>query len=269
LDEQGRQLELTEIRKREFTKINYNSFAEIKEIEDLKTRKKFKPRYSSRRYGTYYDRRVNKMIYGNTAYITDRENFSVASYNVLLINSSIALSSKIESDLYFLNFADNVFLMAHLKYSIVSSEHLQIALRTGLKNYQSKSLAGDTRSSYRGLPQSVLITIGNIDYFLSGTFTIEPFSQTNNEGDKEFTPFTYNLGISCRLSKHLSSSFEIFNSYPLPQSSGLDSFKNYSVVTGIRLFWSKNSIDFGLLDTFERSDRFMPIITYTHHFYTE
>lgn len=267
LNEQDLQLEITKLEKRSFSKINYNSFSEIRIIDESKReRRVYSPHYLSNKYGTYYDHRVNKMIYGNTARIMEKGITSFSSYDILLLNFCGALSNKFEADIYFISFMRSSLFMANIKYSLYSSEICHLALKSGFKKSSSIGQSEENRTYYSGFPQSILFTFGNVDKFITGSITIEPASQEDNAGKKEFTPVSYHLGSSVRIFKNMSISFEIFNSWPLSEKDWFKDFDRFSTVTGMRFFWRKNSFDLGLMDTFEQSDRYYPIFTYTHHF---
>jgi len=265
IDDQDCQLQISELEKRDFPKLNYNSFLEIKEIKDQNQGKGYSLKYFSKRFGTYYDRRVNKMIYGSTARIMESGISSVSSYDILLLNFCTALSNKFDTDFYLAGYAGSYLFMINLKYALYSSHLLQLALKSGYQ-YSYDDFPAENSISYYGFPQSLLITLGNIDYFLTGNLSIVPATREDNNKTKYITPVTYHLGISLRLLKHLSVSAEMFNSLSFSERDGFKDFDQKVTLTGLRFFWSRNSLDLGLMDTYERSDRYWPIVTFTHHF---
>jgi len=268
-DDQDNKITIGSIKSRSFEKINFNSYKNIQYIKPLTAAKLYSPRYRSKKYANYYDHRVNKMIYGNTARTLEKNVVSFSVYDLILFNFCAAISNKIEADVYLFSYVGSMLFMANAKYSLYSSNLFQLAIRSGFKYSDSESLSGGNHNYYSGFPQSLLITLGNVDYFITGNMSIEPVSREDSDEKKEFTPVTYHLGISLRLLKHMSISTEMFNSLPFPNHDGFEDFNRYTTVSGIRLFWNRNSLDLGLMDTFEKSDGYWPIITYTHHFYTQ
>lgn len=167
LDDRGIQLNLSEISEREFPKLNYNSFAEIKEIQDLKTRKKFKPRYTSRGYGTYYDRRVNKMIYGNTARTLEKNLFSFSIYDLFMINYSIGVTDELEIDIFTAPLISLAESGIAFKYNLVRKNDFEFSVRSGFKYLSEPFYDEGFRDRRYSFPTMLLFTYGTIDNFFS------------------------------------------------------------------------------------------------------
>ena len=270
LNEQGLQLEIAELEKRSFSKLNYNSFSEIRNIEKLKAKKNsYSPHYLSNKYGLYHDHRINKLLYGNSARTLERGIFSIAGYYLIVgQNLSFGLSKRFEAEIstsFMLN-----FIMCSIKYRFLSLSSLDLAFKTSYyytEDFDHDGIGSKPKDYH--YPQSIIATYGNIDHYISGSITTSPTIEYDNwDGKDKYTDYTYHLGAAYRLSKHITFFCEIANSYPLQRVFSIKK-EYYSTFLGIRLFWSNNSLDLGIVDTKEPSDGILPVLIFTHHFYTK
>ena len=250
----------------------FNSFTKFIEIKPEKPPKLFTPKYSSKKYGEYYDHRTNRMLFGLTARALEKNILSITSYDVALMNYSIGLFHNTEFEMFMSPFFMSEIFGISVKYQVYSHPLLAIALRSGYRFFGEPFHDEGFKDKCYDMPNSLLITFGSVDHQISANIDVNPTIDHNYESIDRFTTFTYHFGGSLRLFKHMKIYFEIFNSWPLEDEEDF-SYSHFTWASGIRFFWKRNSLDIGLFDYgYNRgsmSDTMYPIVSYTHHFYTK
>ncbi len=252
--------------------LKFNSFTKFIEIKSEKPPKLFTPRYSSKKYGDYYDNRTNRMLFGLTARALEKNILSITNYDVALINYSIGLFQNTEFEMFMSPFFMAEIFGISVKYQVYSHPLLAIAFRSGYRFFGDPLHDEGFKDKYYDFPNSLLLTFGSIDHQISANIDVNPAIDHNYESIDRFTTFTYHVGGSLRLFKHMKIYFELFNSWPLEDEEDF-SYSHFTWASGVRFFWKRNSLDLGLLDYgYNRgtmSDTMYPIVSYTHHFYTK
>ncbi len=272
VDDNNSVIAISDIPELDHYQLKFNSFTKFIEIKPEKPPKLFTPRYSSKRFGEYYDHRTNRMLFGLTARALEKNILSITNYDVALMNYSIGLFHNTEFEMFMSPFFMSEIFGISVKYQVYSHPLLAISLRSGYRFFGDPLHDEGFKDKCYDMPNSLLLTFGSVDHQISANIDVNPTIDHNYESIDRFITFTYHIGGSLRLFKHMKIYFEIFNSWPLADEEDF-SYSHFTWASGIRFFWKKNSLDLGLLDYgYNRgsmSDTMYPIVSYTHHFYTK
>ena len=272
VDDNNSVIAISDIPELDHYQLKFNLFTKFIEIKPEKPPKLFTPKYSSRKYGEYYDHRTNRMLFGLTARALEKDILSITNYYVVLMNYSIGLFHNTEFEMFMSPLFMSEIFGISVKYQVYSHPLLAISLRSGYRFFGEPLHNEGFKDKTYDMPNSLLLTFGSVDHQISANIDVNPTIDHNYESIDRFTTLTYHIGGSLRLFKHMKIYFEVFNSWPLEDEEDF-SYSHFTWASGIRFFWKKDSLDLGLLDYgYNRgsmSDTMYPIISFTHHFYTK